>query len=354
MLMLKYSYEEELYLWLMELRNLGAPVTTDLFLVQAQAIAKEAGFESLQLSRGWLTGFQKRWKLSLRTPTEVKPDTRLTFKTIDFIIGSFWRSCEKIITKFNLGLADIINIDEVPVYFDVLPTRVLDKIGVDRAFVRTNGKMKTRFTAVLAIAADGTKFPPLIIFRGEETGDLARSLRGQYRNQLLFTQTTKGSMNSGKWKWYLQQLFPEKRDRLLVFDCFGGHGYNIKKRSITPEFNQYYQENQFQVTLVPENCTRWLQPLDTHINKAFKVFIRKEWCKYMTENINSLQGNRAIVDTTAEVRKCYSSWVNSAWNQVSSELVKKSFIQNGISTILNPSQKDQVRLNLEAYKQCMK
>jgi hypothetical protein len=257
---LAHWFEAEQYEWLTGLREIGAPVTAQLFMEHVRAQAKESEMPVLKFSRGWLKGFQRRWKLSFRKPSEVKPDASLSLAVIDHIICNFWRNIVQQRKDFNIPLSRIINIDEVPVWFDALPQKVLDKIGVKRAFVKTNGRTRLRFTVVLAIRADGGKLPPLIIFAGEETGDIAGrdKLKQTYRGQLTFAQTPKAVMNSGIWKSYLQKLLPGKEQNLLTFDCFQGHGYNLNEREITDEFKQFYKDQNLKVTMIPENTTRYI------------------------------------------------------------------------------------------------
>jgi len=59
--------------------------------------------------------------------------------------------------------------DEVPVFFDMVVNKVVDKKGVKNAIVTTTGSQKKRCTAVLCCRADGVKLPPTIIFKGIKT-----------------------------------------------------------------------------------------------------------------------------------------------------------------------------------------
>jgi len=57
------------------------------------------------------------------------------------------------------------NMDEVPLMFDVPSNKTVDVKGAKTIMTKTSGNEKMRYTVVLACCADGTKFPPLLIFK---------------------------------------------------------------------------------------------------------------------------------------------------------------------------------------------
>lgn len=65
--------------------------------------------------------------------------------------------------SFELG--QIGNMDEVPLTFDVPSNKSIDVKGTKTVTIKTTGHEKTHYTAVLACCADGTKLPPLLIFK---------------------------------------------------------------------------------------------------------------------------------------------------------------------------------------------
>jgi len=54
---------------------------------------------------------------------------------------------------------------EVPLTFDVPSNKTVDVKGAKAIMIKTSGNEKTRYTVVLACCADGTKLPPLLIFK---------------------------------------------------------------------------------------------------------------------------------------------------------------------------------------------
>ena len=67
--------------------------------------------------------------------------------------------------RCNYKLACIGNMDETPVYMDMLPRNTVNKKGEKQVIIKSTGHEKSRYTVVLAVMADGTKLPPMIIFK---------------------------------------------------------------------------------------------------------------------------------------------------------------------------------------------
>jgi len=55
--------------------------------------------------------------------------------------------------------------DETPMTFDLPSNRTVNAAGAKSVFVKTTWHDKSYFTVVLSCLADGSKFPPVIIFK---------------------------------------------------------------------------------------------------------------------------------------------------------------------------------------------
>jgi hypothetical protein len=66
-------------------------------------------------------------------------------------------------SSFELG-----NMDEVPLTFEVSSNKTLDIKGAKSITIKTSGHQETHYTVVLAFYADGTKLPPLLVFKRTE------------------------------------------------------------------------------------------------------------------------------------------------------------------------------------------
>lgn len=71
-----------------------------------------------------------------------------------------------------LKLSQSGNIDKVTLTFNVPPNRTVDNKGAITITIKTPGQEKTHYFAVLACYVNGTKLPPMLIFkRKTETND---------------------------------------------------------------------------------------------------------------------------------------------------------------------------------------
>ncbi len=61
----------------------------------------------------------------------------------------------------------VINMDETPMYFDMLPQRTLAKKGSKEVRVRSSGSEKKRLTVALTCTGSGKMLPALAIFKGK-------------------------------------------------------------------------------------------------------------------------------------------------------------------------------------------
>ena len=67
--------------------------------------------------------------------------------------------------KLCFEMGQLGNMDEVPLTFDVPSNKTVDVKGAKTIMIKTSGNEKTHYTVVLACCADGTKLPPLLIFK---------------------------------------------------------------------------------------------------------------------------------------------------------------------------------------------
>ena len=76
-----------------------------------------------------------------------------------------------------LELFQIENMNETLVFLNIVRTKTFAKIGSKTVSIQTHGQDKVRVTAILWIVTDGTKLPPMLIFKGEPNGRIARELK---------------------------------------------------------------------------------------------------------------------------------------------------------------------------------
>ena len=115
-------------------------------------------------------------------------------------------------------LSRIYNKDETPMHFKLQSMRSLEFTSSWTILVKTRRAEKRSFTVTLAIAADGTKLPPKVIFKG------VLSLKDHIvPESLYFSSHKKGWMNEAGVKEWIRQCLPQtprNEQSLLVWDSF--------------------------------------------------------------------------------------------------------------------------------------
>lgn len=130
----------------------------------------------------------------------------------------------------------------------------------------------------------------------------------------------KGWMMEGLMKEWLTECYSKRlggffhrKKALLVLDSMRAH--------ITDSVKDAIKKTNSIPTVIPGGTTKYLQPLDISVNRAFKAALRIEWETWMTS------GEKSFTKTGRMRKASFSDvcqWILTAWRAV-----KKSTITNG-------------------------
>lgn len=226
----------------------------------------------------------------------------------------------------------IINMDETPVYFDLVPGKTVNEKGAKSVLVRTTGNEKRHFTVVLAVSANGDVLPPMVIFKGK------RELKFDFPKDWVVTVQEKGWMDGELMLRWIKDIYLKftKKDRsMLVLDSFRGHLTDKVKKSL--------RKGNSVMAVIQGGCTSKLQPLDVSINKPFKTELRNSWRAYIREASKTARDNGERVKSAT--KETVVNWLVSAVNSLIEKpvMVRKSFKVCGISNNLNGSEDSEIR-----------
>ena len=169
----------------------------------------------------------------------------------------------------------IANLDEVPLFLDLTPDHTLEQKGAKEVTIRVTAKYKVRATLVLCCLADGTRLPPMLIFK-ESSGNLPQKLQDAYDpTRIVIRANKKGWMTQELMLDWVKEVWVPNTDRdksyLMVWDAFICHKNAELINSLVKEYDTA-------VEIIPGGCTSVLQPLDVGINnKPLKTKIRNEF-----------------------------------------------------------------------------
>ena len=310
-------------------RNDGLGVSRSLIRLEALRIARQLGISETEFkaSPGWCTRFMNRNGYSIRTHTKIAQKLPKEFADK---ITNFQRYIIRLRLRTEYALDCIGNMDETPVTMDMVGNNTVDKVGKKTILLKTTGHEKCRYTVVLACMADGTKLPPMLIFKRKTLPKV------KWPKGVVVHAHPKGWMDEQGCDIWLEKVWRQRpggvrnKKSLLVWDQFSAH--------LTPKVNSKVRALNTDVAVIPGGLTGILQPLDVSMNKPFKTGLRQRWQSWMASDDPkpcTKGGNLKApsLDTLAQ-------WVLDSWNEIKSPIIVKSFKKCCISNAMDGTEDD--------------
>ena len=238
---------------------------------------------------------------------------------VDFI-----NFCGEHIAENQINATSIVNMDEVPLTFDVPLGRTVNKVGDSSVTLRTTGNERTSFTCVLSCTASGGKLPPLVIFKR------ITMPKESFPKGIVVRVNKKGWMDESMFKAWMSECYSQRpggffrQDKgMLVMDSMRAH--------ITEGSLAAVRKTKSVPAIIPGGTTKYLQPLDISVNRPFKVELRNEWEKWMTEGEKSFT-------KTGKMRKAtfaqVCNWIVAAWRRVKTSAIVNGFRKAGLLSLV--------------------
>ena len=246
-------------------------VSVKRFLKIAREKAKNANKTALKFTWGWVNSFFKRNGFKLRKPTSKEGGP----KDLTQIVENFKR---KISTLVKCGIYDldhVVNFDETAVCFEGTSSKTIchdeeerNEKGKAITHPTTKSVNKDREYLTIALAGSwtGAKLKAMIIFPDKGIKKLDRdtpeNIYKKHREEGSYMdRETMKSWISNVLGPYARKLPPNKRG-LLLLDNFKGH--------ISKDIKDSIKSLGYDVEELPACTTKYLQPLDISVNRAFK------------------------------------------------------------------------------------
>src|SRR6266496_4380022 len=215
--------------------------------------------KNAKLSQKWVDGFMSWHNLVNRRKTTISqklPENYIGLQS-EFLSYILFRRREH---QYPLSL--IANMDETPMSFNLPNNTTVEQRGTKTISILSTGHERSNFTVVLACIADGTKLPPVIIFK------LVNIPRKEFPDGVIIRANPKGWMNEDEMGWWIENIWMQHARQgsnprsLLVLDSFTAHKTDAVK-------NRLYEKNT-DLAVIPGGLTSRLQPLDVSLNRSFK------------------------------------------------------------------------------------
>ncbi|GES92590.1 pogo transposable element with KRAB domain [Rhizophagus clarus] len=204
--------------------------------------------------------------------------------------------------EYQYPLSLIANMDETPMSFNLSNNTTVEQRGTRTILILSTRHERFNFTVVLACTADGTKLPPVIIFK------LVNVLYEEFFDGVIIRANKDGWMNE-------------------ILDSFTAH----KITTVKNQFHEKYTD----IAIIPGSLTSRLQPLDVSLNKFFKSKVQRLYNNWINDAIKDYTPSEKIKRPTYSL---VANWIKESWDSMNINMIKRSFKCCGISNSLDGSE----------------
>jgi Tc5 transposase DNA-binding domain/DDE superfamily endonuclease/CENP-B N-terminal DNA-binding domain len=311
--------------WIKERNQKGLRVKEKYIQIKALQIAEEMGLSDpdneklpFKASNGWIANFKKRNHFVSRRQTT----SRVLPKDADMLVRAFHESVQDLIEEKNIKDKNILNMDQVPRYFESEAKSTITTKGSKNVLMRKAASSHKRFTATFTIGKDGKMLKPHLLF--SKLKKLPK-----VNNKTMVAVNPTGMWSKQILDSYMQEVILKRpatsllrEPVLLIIDSYGPHIELAESR-------KYEKYNVF-IRLVPPNMTGVLQPLDVAVNKSFQESFASSYDEYITEAIENDSMQTKIGNPKVPNYETVSNWVLNWSDKFKPESIQKSFFVCGI------------------------
>lgn len=308
-------------------REQGFSVTVRSLTWKLSELLLDGGSGDFEKRRKWIYKFLMRRHLSIRRVTR---QTTLDDTILQERLGEFRSNAEAVYYAFPNIL--FVNMDQTALRYEMLPNTTVEVTGSRSVRVRRKLPEETHITAVLAVASDGRKLRPMLIFKAAENGRVAREFarrENPYPPAIEYATSPNAWMTVGLMQRWLETVFFP-----FAFEC--GSPVCLILDSLPIHLNQTIsteiRERGCQLLFVPGGLTADLQPLDVGINGPLKHWMRER----------TVNNQHFGILNASEKRHRLAILLDDVWKSIGQDVVVNSFNRIFATFDENPEDFDEI------------
>lgn len=182
------------------------------------------------------------------------------------------------INEMKIKPENIINVDQIPRYFESEASRTITTKGAKKVCIRKGSSSRKRFTLTLGITAQGELLKPHCLFSKLKN-------KPKVEAGCAVAVNSSGMFNEAIVRSYIDEIILsrpetalEQEKVLLLLDSYGSH---IKVANSLD-----YEAKGVFIRIIPANLTSYLQPLDVVVNRSFQAHYSRMYDEYIQMAIN--------------------------------------------------------------------
>ena len=263
----------ELCEWVVNLRREGMPISVNMVILRASQMDERFRQGKMQTKYSVVRRLLRSHSIVIRSKTH---QAQRHPKGMVDEAKHFVSRITPLLASPNHDQWYIINMDQTPVFFSMVPNKTLNIAGARSINVRTSMGSTMRLTCAVTVSAAGDILRPFIVFKGKEPEKSGFPVDCSY-----ICQDRAWMDEAVMLQWVKEVLEPWSKHvpagivPYLLLDSYKCHLMSLVVHAI--------QDLGIEVEHIPGGCTGLVQPLVVGVNKPLKNQIRRKWEEYMLE-----------------------------------------------------------------------
>ena len=321
------------------MRKLGIALNSTQIILKAIELFKDFEDKNYNALLSWYYSFLKRNHYSIRHIThsgqKLKDDSKEE-------LIKFLNIIYKIRLEYNINeiYEMIINMDEIPICFEMTGKTTVEKTGTKNVEVKTFSTGLIRISLFLAIKANGNKLKPLLVFKGKFNSNKQNKLNKidlvANKNIYVVFQENSWVTNEIFNYWLDNILFPY--GRFINRESFKSSTMDRATTHFENNLSEKLEKEKWKYSLIPSDLTRYCQPLDISINYPMKEYLHQFDTLYRIKILNRIKPSEEEI-----IKEVFNIWNDP--NKITGDMIFRSFKKTGISVKLDNSERGLINIS---------